>query len=42
MVSNGLPLTNIHNAAFDANLIGIGADYRIHLSDRLLDIKRSP
>ena len=32
---NGLPLSKIHHAAFDAYLIGI--DYRIYVSDRLLD-----
>ena len=36
IVSNGLPLTKIHHAAFDAHLIGIDPDYRIHVSDRLL------
>jgi putative restriction endonuclease len=38
IVSNGLPLTKIHRAAFDAHLIGIDPDYRIHVSERLLDI----
>jgi putative restriction endonuclease len=38
VVSNGLPLTKIHHAAFDAHLIGIDPDYRIHVSDRLLDL----
>ena len=33
---NGLPLSKIHHAAFDANLIGIDPDYRIHVSDELL------
>jgi putative restriction endonuclease len=42
VVSNGLPLTEIHRAAFDANLIGIDPDYRIHVSDRLLDIHDGP
>ena len=27
VVSNGLPLTKIHHAAFDAHLIGIDPDY---------------
>ncbi len=35
IVSNGLPLTKIHHAAFDAHLIGIDPDFRIHVSDRL-------
>jgi putative restriction endonuclease len=38
IVSNGLPLTKIHHAAFDAHLIGIDPDFRIHVSDRLLDL----
>jgi putative restriction endonuclease len=42
IVSNGLPLTKIHHAAFDAHLIGIDADYRIHVSDRLLEIHDGP
>ena len=36
IVSNGLPLSKIHHAAFDAHLIGIDPDYRLHVSDRLL------
>jgi putative restriction endonuclease len=42
IVSNGLPLTKLHHAAFDAHLIGIDADYRIHVSDRLLEIHDGP
>jgi putative restriction endonuclease len=42
VVTNGLPLTKIHHAAFDANLIGIDPDYRIHVSDRLLEIHDGP
>jgi putative restriction endonuclease len=38
IVSNGLPLTKIHHAGFDANLIGIDPDFRIQVSDRLLEI----
>ena len=37
IVPNGLPLSKIHHAAFDAHLIGIDPDYRLHVSDRLLD-----
>jgi putative restriction endonuclease len=29
IVPNGLPLTKIHHAAFDAQLIGIDPDFRI-------------
>jgi putative restriction endonuclease len=42
VISNGLPLTKIHHAAFDAHLIGIDPDYRIHVSDRLLEIRDGP
>ncbi|WP_439400453.1 HNH endonuclease (plasmid) [Bradyrhizobium sp. PMVTL-01] len=35
-MSNGIPLSKIHHAAFDAHLIGIDPDYRLHVSDRLL------
>ena len=38
VISNGLPLTKIHHAAFDAHLIGIDPDFRIHVSERLLDV----
>src|SRR5271166_1230737 len=38
VVSNGLPLTKIHHAAFDAHLIGIDPDFRVQVSDRLLDV----
>jgi putative restriction endonuclease len=36
LVTNGLPLSKIHHAAFDAHLIGIDPDYRLHVSGRLL------
>src|ERR1700688_1386080 len=36
VVPNGIPLSKIHHAAFDAHLIGIDQDYRLHVSDRLL------
>ena len=42
VVSNGLPLTKIHHAAFDADLIGIDPDFRVHVSDRLLEIHDGP
>jgi putative restriction endonuclease len=35
VVPNGIPLSKIHHAAFDAHLIGIDADYRLHVSERL-------
>ena len=42
MVTNGLPLSKIHHAAFDAHLIGIDPDYRVHVSGRLLDQRDGP
>jgi putative restriction endonuclease len=36
VVSNGIPLSKIHHAAFDAHLLGIDPDYKLHVSDRLL------
>ena len=34
-VSNGLALCKIHHAAFDAHLIGIDPDFRVHVAERL-------
>jgi putative restriction endonuclease len=42
VVPNGLPLSKMHHAAFDANLIGIDPDYRIHISEALLSINDGP
>jgi putative restriction endonuclease len=42
VVPNGIPLSKIHHAAFDAHLIGIDADYRLHVSDRLLGQNDGP
>jgi putative restriction endonuclease len=42
VIPNGLPLTKLHHAAFDAHLIGIDPDFRIHVSDRLLEIHDGP
>ncbi len=36
VVTNGLPLSKIHHAAFDAHLIGVDPDYRMHIAERLL------
>ena len=41
-VPNGIPLSKIHHAAFDAHLIGIDPDYRLHVSDRLLGQNDGP
>ena len=42
VIPNGIPLSKIHHAAFDAHLIGIDPDYRLHVSDRLLDREDGP
>jgi putative restriction endonuclease len=42
IVPNGLPLSKVHHAAFDANLIGIDPDFKIHVSDALLSIHDGP
>ena len=42
VVPNGMPLSKIHHAAFDAHLIGIDPDYRLHVSERLLDLHDGP
>jgi putative restriction endonuclease len=42
MVTNGIPLSKIHHAAFDAHLIGNDPDYRLHVSPQLLDQNDGP
>ena len=42
VVSNGLLLSKIHHAAFDAHLIGIDPDYNVYVSDRLLEQHDGP
>ncbi len=42
VVTNGIPLSKIHHAAFDAHLIGIDPDYRLHVSKRLLVQRDGP
>jgi putative restriction endonuclease len=42
VVPNGIPLSKIHHAAFDAHLIGIDPDYRIHVSHRLRELNDGP
>jgi putative restriction endonuclease len=42
IVPNGIPLSKIHHAAFDRHLIGIDADFRLHVSDRLLEQRDGP
>ena len=36
VICNGLALSKIHHAAFDAHLLGIDADRKIHVAERLL------
>jgi putative restriction endonuclease len=42
VVSNGIPLSKIHHAAFDSHLIGIDPDYHLHVSNRLLELEDGP
>lgn len=42
LVANGLPLSKVHHAAFDANLVGIDPDYRVHVSDELFAMNDGP
>jgi putative restriction endonuclease len=42
VVPNGIPLSKTHHAAFDAHLIGIDPDFRVHVSARLLDLNDGP
>jgi putative restriction endonuclease len=42
VVQNGIPLAKTHHAAFDAHLIGIDPDFRIHIADRILDQRDGP
>jgi putative restriction endonuclease len=42
VVPNGLPLTKLHHAAFDAHLIGIDPDGQLHISPRLLGQRDGP
>ena len=41
-VRNGICMSKIHHAAFDAGLIGIDSDFNIHVSERLLAIHDGP
>jgi putative restriction endonuclease len=42
VVPNGVPLSKIHHAAFDAHLIYIDPDYRLRVSDQLLVQSEGP
>jgi putative restriction endonuclease len=41
-VRNGICLSKIHHAAYDASLIGIDPDLRVHVSGRLFSMKDGP
>ena len=36
-VTNGMALCKIHHAAYDRNLLGVSADYVVHINQALLD-----
>ena len=42
VVSNGISLCSIHHRAFDHDLVGIDADYRVQVSRRLLEEDDGP
>jgi putative restriction endonuclease len=42
IMGNGIPLSKIHHAAFDAQLIGIDPDFKIHVSEKLLSLRDGP
>ena len=42
VVPNGIPLSKIHHAAFDAHLLGIDPDFRMHISPRLMEQNDGP
>ena len=42
VIPNGIPLAKTHHAAFDAHLIGIDPDFKIHVSKRILEQKDGP
>ena len=42
VIRNGIAMSKIHHAAFDANLIGIDPDGCVHVSERLLAMNDGP
>jgi putative restriction endonuclease len=42
LVTNGLGLCKIHHSAFDAHILGIDADVRVHVRDDILKEKDGP
>jgi putative restriction endonuclease len=41
-ISNGLSLCTIHHRAYDEDLVGIDADYKVHIAPRLLEDEDGP
>jgi putative restriction endonuclease len=41
-VPNGLSLCSIHHRAYDQDLVGVSADYQVHLSQRLIEDEDGP
>jgi len=41
-IRNGICMSKLHHAAYDADLIGIDPDHRIHISERLLEQHDGP
>ena len=42
LLRNGICMSKLHHAAFDSGLIGIDPDYRVHVSQHLLDLHDGP
>lgn len=42
IVQNGIPLTKLHHAAFDSHLIGVDANFRLHVARRLMEQRDGP
>lgn len=42
VIQNGIPLAKTHHAAFDAHLIGIDPDFKVHVSKRILEQRDGP
>lgn len=41
-IRNGICMSKLHHAAYDADLIGIDPDHRVHISERLLEQHDGP
>ena len=41
-VPNGLALCKIHHSAYDLNILGIDPEYRVHVSEKVLDEHDGP